>query len=85
MLKSTYHEKLSLNAAPFVIDELTVIGSRCGLFEPAIFALSAGCLSPEPLIDAVFPLHDAVAAFRKAEEPGVMNVLLAMPADAGSV
>ncbi|HEX7480435.1 MAG TPA: alcohol dehydrogenase catalytic domain-containing protein [Polyangiales bacterium] len=85
VLKSTYHGKLSLDAAPIVIDELTVIGSRCGPFEPAISALSAGCLSPEPLIDAVFPLDDAVAAFRKAEEPGVMKVLLAMPEVAGSV
>jgi threonine dehydrogenase-like Zn-dependent dehydrogenase len=85
VLKSTYHGKLSLDAAPIVIDELTVIGSRCGPFEPAISALSAGCLSPEPLIDAVFPLDDAVAAFRKAQEPGGMKVLLAMPADAASV
>ncbi len=78
VLKSTYHGKLSLDAAPLVIDELTVVGSRCGPMPPAIAALGQQSISPAPLIDAVFALRDAVSAFAKAQEPGVLKVLLEM-------
>jgi threonine dehydrogenase-like Zn-dependent dehydrogenase len=78
VLKSTYHGPLQLDAAPLVIDELTVIGSRCGPFEPAIGALAAHKLDPTPLIDATLPLAQAEAALRKAAEPGVLKVLLRM-------
>jgi threonine dehydrogenase-like Zn-dependent dehydrogenase len=78
VLKSTYHGELTLQAAPWVIDELTIVGSRCGPFPPALSELAAGRLLPEGLIDAVFPLHDIDRAVQHASEPGVLKVLLQM-------
>jgi threonine dehydrogenase-like Zn-dependent dehydrogenase len=78
VLKSTYHGKLSLDAAPIVIDEITLVGSRCGPFLPAVAALSSHAVTPEYLIDAVYPLQDAEAAFARAAEHGVLKVLLDM-------
>jgi threonine dehydrogenase-like Zn-dependent dehydrogenase len=65
-----------LNLAPLVIDEITVVGSRCGPFEPALRALAAGRVAVEPLISAEYPLADGVAAFERAAAPGVLKVLL---------
>lgn len=79
VLKSTYHGDLVFNPAPLVIDEVTIIGSRCGPFEPAIAALTSGDIRVEPLIDAVFPLEDSVAAFVSAQAPETLKVLIAMP------
>jgi threonine dehydrogenase-like Zn-dependent dehydrogenase len=78
VLKSTYHGALSLNAAPIVIDELTLVGSRCGPFEPAIEALADDFVSVDPLVDEVFALQNALAAFERARAPGVLKVLLDM-------
>ena len=78
VLKSTYHGLLSLDAAPIVIDELTIVGSRCGPFERAIPALASGDVDPTPLIDAIMPLTDGVAALERAAQPGVLKVLLDM-------
>lgn len=78
VLKSTYHGALTLNAAPLVIDEITLVGSRCGPFSPALAELAAGKLQPEALIDDVFPLHAAEQALQRAAEPGVLKVLLSM-------
>jgi threonine dehydrogenase-like Zn-dependent dehydrogenase len=83
VLKSTYHGKLVLDAAPLVIDELHVVGSRCGPFEVAIPALASGAIRPEDMVDAVLPLSQAEAAFERAAEPSVLKVLLDMRA--GSV
>jgi threonine dehydrogenase-like Zn-dependent dehydrogenase len=78
VLKSTYHGALTLQAAPWVIDELTIVGSRCGPFPPALTELAAGRLQPEGLIDAVFSLQEAERALQHASEPGVLKVLLEM-------
>ena len=78
VLKSTYHGALTLDAAPLVIDEISLVGSRCGPFSPAIAQLAGGKLNPEPLIDAVFPLHAAAQALEHAAQPGVLKVLLSM-------
>ena len=82
MLKSTYHGELRLDAAPIVIDELTLVGSRCGPFEPAIAALASGRVRPEPLVDAVLPLAEGVAAMQRAGAPGTLKVILDMRAGA---
>jgi threonine dehydrogenase-like Zn-dependent dehydrogenase len=78
VLKSTYHGDLKLQAAPWVIDELTIVGSRCGPFAPALAKLGVGQLLPDGLIDAVFPLHEATRALEHAAAPGVLKVLLQM-------
>jgi threonine dehydrogenase-like Zn-dependent dehydrogenase len=82
VLKSTYHGELRLNAAPIVIDELTLIGSRCGPFEPAIAALASGRVRPESMVDAVLPLHEAAAALQRAALPGTLKVLVDMRSQA---
>ena len=76
VLKSTYHGALSLDAAPIVIDEISVVGSRCGPFPPALDALAARHIDPQPLIDAEFELADAERALERAGQPGVLKVLL---------
>ena len=78
VLKSTYHGLLTLDAAPLVIDELTLVGSRCGPFERAIPALASGAVDPTALVDAIVPLADGVAALGRAGQPGVLKVLLDM-------
>ncbi|HLG73191.1 MAG TPA: alcohol dehydrogenase catalytic domain-containing protein [Chloroflexota bacterium] len=76
VLKSTVAAGAQLNLAPIVINEVTVVGSRCGLFEPAIAALASGEVDPRPLISAVYPLEEGLAAFDRAQQPGVLKVLL---------
>jgi 2-desacetyl-2-hydroxyethyl bacteriochlorophyllide A dehydrogenase len=76
VLKSTYRGEISLALAPFVVDEITIVGSRCGPFEPALALLESGAVDPLPLIAARYALTDAVEAMRVAGEPGTMKVLL---------
>lgn len=76
VLKSTYRGEIALDLAPFVVDEITVVGSRCGPFAPALRLLELGEVDPTPLIARRFPLDDAVEAMRVAAEPGTMKVLL---------
>jgi len=83
VLKSTYHGSLSLDAAPLVIDEISLVGSRCGPFPPAIAELAAGSLDPRPLIDGVYALHEAERALEHAAERGVLKVLIST-SDAGA-
>lgn len=76
ILKSTAAADTALNLAPVVINEITVIGSRCGRFGPAIAALEEGLIDPRPLISARYPLDDALAAFAAARDPLNFKVLL---------
>jgi threonine dehydrogenase-like Zn-dependent dehydrogenase len=77
VLKTTVGEEHRLDLAKAVIDEITVVGSRCGPFAPALAALAGGTVSVDPLVDRVFPLDEAVAAFERAATPGVLKVLIA--------
>jgi threonine dehydrogenase-like Zn-dependent dehydrogenase len=76
VLKSTFHGAARLETWPIVVDELTVVGSRCGPFERALELLRSGRVDPRPLISRVFPLSRATAAIREARAPGVLKVLL---------
>ncbi len=76
VLKSTFHGAANVETWPIVVKELTVIGSRCGPFPPALALLRSGRIDPRPLISRVFPLKDAAEAVRYAQRPGVMKVLL---------
>lgn len=77
VLKSTIAGNAPLNLAPLVIDEITVVGSRCGRFEPAITALAEGRVDVRSLIAARYALRDGVEALRHAAQPGVLKVLIA--------
>src|SRR5207237_1247103 len=76
VLKTTVAAEHRLDLAPAVINEVTILGSRCGRFPPALAALAARRVSVAPLIDAVYPLDDAVAAFARAATPGTLKVLV---------
>ena len=76
VLKSTYHGKAPFDLAPFVVDEITLVGSRCGPFAPALAALARGEVDPRPLVEARYALPDAVAAFEHAARPGALKVLV---------
>jgi threonine dehydrogenase-like Zn-dependent dehydrogenase len=76
VLKSTYHGAANVETWPIVVKEITVVGSRCGQFHPALALLRSGRVDPRPLISCVFALRDAAKAIRYAQRPGVMKVLL---------
>jgi threonine dehydrogenase-like Zn-dependent dehydrogenase len=76
ILKSTCHGQVSLDLAPIVIDELSIIGSRCGPFPLAIAALEAGAIDPSEMVDTVLPLSAALTAFERAARPGALKILL---------
>jgi threonine dehydrogenase-like Zn-dependent dehydrogenase len=76
VLKSTFAGETSVNLSAIVVDEIIVVGSRCGPFEPALAALGSGAVAVAPLIDARFPLADAAAAIARAQVPGTLKVLL---------
>jgi 2-desacetyl-2-hydroxyethyl bacteriochlorophyllide A dehydrogenase len=76
VLKSTFKENTSVDLSAAVVNEITVIGSRCGLFEPAVRLLMKQGVDPTILIEHQYPLTDALAAFEKAAAPGAMKILL---------
>ncbi|WGV25475.1 MDR/zinc-dependent alcohol dehydrogenase-like family protein [Halotia branconii] len=78
VLKSTYAGNLSLDASSLVVDEITLIGSRCGPFEKALELLATQKVDVKPLIHACYPLTDGIAAFDLAQRRGVLKVLLEM-------
>lgn len=80
VLKTTCAGEQTLSLAPIVIDEVTVVGSRCGPFERAIEALRTRQVDVLPLIDRVFSLDEAVAAVQAAQSPGTRKVLFAVGA-----
>lgn len=77
VLKSTFHGTPAWPAARVVVDEITITGSRCGRFAPALGLLESHSVSVDDLIDDVMPLSDGIAAMRRATERGVLKVLLA--------
>lgn len=76
VLKSTIAAKEGLNLAPVVIDEITVLGSRCGQFAPALRLMGAKKLDIKPLISEIYPIDKALEAFEKNKEKDVLKVLL---------
>jgi threonine dehydrogenase-like Zn-dependent dehydrogenase len=76
VLKSTFQGATVLRAARIVVDEISVVGSRCGRFAPALELLKAKAVDVESLISEEYPLSDGVRAIGRASEPGVLKVLL---------
>lgn len=74
--KSTHHMPARFDAAPLVVNEVTVVGSRCGRFAPALERLAARRVRVENLVSAEFPLSRAERALREAARSGVLKVLL---------
>ena len=76
VLKSTFHGAMEIETARVVVDEISVVGSRCGRFAPALELLKAGAVDVESLISEEFSLADGLGAMQRAAAPGVMKVLL---------
>lgn len=76
VMKTTVAAEHRLELAPAVINEVTLVGSRCGLFARPLATLAASRIAVSPLIDAVYPLDDGVTAFEHAARPGVHKVLI---------
>jgi threonine dehydrogenase-like Zn-dependent dehydrogenase len=76
ILKSTAAAAESLNLAPVVINEITVLGSRCGRFAPALDSIATRKIDPRSLISATLPLDDGPRAFREAANPSNFKILL---------
>ena len=71
VLKSTFAGNLSFNFSSLVVDEITIVGSRCGPFEPALRLLENGKIDPSPLISFRYRLEDGLHAFDHAARSGV--------------
>lgn len=80
VLKSTFHGATPVDAARIVVEEVRVIGSRCGRFAPALDLLARGGVAVDSLISEVVGLDHADAALRRAATPGVLKVLLSTTA-----
>ena len=75
VLKTTVAADQTLHMAPFVIDEIKLIGSRCGPFRVALELLSRRAISVAPLLTATYPLEAAAAAFEHAVRKDALKVL----------
>jgi threonine dehydrogenase-like Zn-dependent dehydrogenase len=76
VMKSTIHGTVGIDSAAVIVNEITLIGSRCGRFEPALRLLRTKKVNVDSLISEILPLRDAPRAFRRAATPGVLKVLL---------
>ena len=76
ILKSTIASRENLDLTPTIINEITLIGSRCGLFKPAIEALASGKISVNSMIDSTFSLEKFEDAIVYAKKPDTLKVFL---------
>lgn len=76
VLKSTFKGENQVNLSAVVVDEISLVGSRCGPFPPAIHLLASGQIDPLPLIDGCYPLARALEAFDHASRRGALKILL---------
>ncbi len=76
VLKSTYKGDMSVNFSSVVVDEINLVGSRCGPFEPALRLMESRQVDPTVLIAAEFKLGEALKAFERASQTGVLKVLV---------
>jgi threonine dehydrogenase-like Zn-dependent dehydrogenase len=75
-LKSTYRGQVSVDLSALVVDEVRLVGSRCGPFPAALRLLAQGSVDPTPLIDVTQPLAQGVRAIQQAAEPDVLKVVI---------
>ena len=76
ILKSTVAEKEALDLAPVVIDEVRIVGSRCGPFRPALDALARESVDVAGMVSEVYPIEKGVEAFDHAATAGTLKVLI---------
>lgn len=76
VLKSTFHGTTQINAATIVVDEISIVGSRCGRLAPALDLLKKGAIDVDSLISEEYPLRDGLMAIERAAKKGVLKVFL---------
>jgi threonine dehydrogenase-like Zn-dependent dehydrogenase len=76
VLKSTFHGTTEINAASIVVDEISIIGSRCGRLASALDLLKKGAIDVDSLISEEYPLRDGLLAMERAAKKGVLKVFL---------
>lgn len=76
VLKSTYKGEMNVNFSSIVVDEVNIIGSRCGPFEPALRLMESKQVDPTVLIDDEFSLSDGLKAIERAAQAGTLKVLI---------
>jgi len=76
VMKSTYKGEMSVNFSSIVVDEINIIGSRCGPFEPALRLMEERLVDPSVLIAEEFRLDKVIKAFEHAAQPGMLKVLV---------
>ena len=76
MLKSTFADEVNLNLSKIVVDEVTLVGSRCGNYPAGLRALSSGLVQVGVMVDSVYALERGLEAMDHAGESGVLKVLI---------
>ena len=79
VMKSTFHDPARFDATKLVVDEITLLGSRCGNFSTALDLLQRGQIRVQPLLSKVFPLEESLEAFEYLERTACLKVCLANP------
>ncbi len=82
VLKSTYKGEVSVDMSALVVNELNIVGSRCGPFEPALRFLEQKRVDPTLLVDGAYPLSEASRAFAEASQRGALKILFAIDSEA---
>jgi len=76
VMKSTFHGGAKIDLTKLVVDEITLLGSRCGLFVPALALLREHAVAVTPLISRTFPLEQGLEAFEYLDQTAALKVLL---------
>ena len=76
VMKSTVHGMIKMDTAPLIVNEITLVGSRCGRFEPALKLLASKKIRVGDMIAGRMPLQDASKAFERAGRKGTLKILL---------
>ncbi|MEL7625811.1 MAG: alcohol dehydrogenase catalytic domain-containing protein [Anaerolineaceae bacterium] len=76
VLKSTFAGDVNLNLSKLVVDEITLIGSRCGNYPAGLRALASGLVQVGEMVDSVYSLDEGLKAIERASQPGVLKVLI---------
>jgi len=79
VLNSTYPGTAPVDLSALVVDEITIVGSRCGPMDQALALLADGKVDPLPMIEATYPLNNALLAFEHARRPAAFKVLIRPP------
>lgn len=75
-MKSTYADSVGMNLSSAVVNEVTLLGSRCGPFRDAINALAREAIEVSSMVSRVYPIERGVEAFEASADPAVIKVLL---------